>query len=59
MKVSVSDNVETKECLTNQKPWFNGMKTFSSVKVNPAPLNDPNVLEVFVVDEIATETGLA
>ncbi len=59
MKVNVSDSIEAKESLTNNKPWFNGVKQFSSVKVNPAPINDPNVLEINVVDEIKLDSGLA
>ena len=33
--VNVSDNIKTEESLSNNKPWFNGMKKFSSVKVLP------------------------
>ena len=59
MKIKVSDKIETKESLTNHKPWFNGMKTFSSVKVNPATLKEvPSILEINVVDEVTSETGL-
>ena len=33
--VRVSEKIETSENLTNNKPWFNGMKKFSSVKLLP------------------------
>jgi len=56
MKVDVSDQVETKESLTNSKPWFNGVKKFSSVKVNPPQEN--SVLEINVSDEVKADGGL-
>lgn len=54
MKIKVSDKIQTKEGLTNYKPWFNGLKKFSSVKVNPAPLGDSSILKINVVDSIAS-----
>lgn len=56
--VNISDEVTIKESLVNNKPWFNGTKTFSSIKVNPAPINDPNVLEIYIVDGITADSGL-
>ena len=35
LSLEVSENIDTKENLTNNKPWFNGLKKFSSVKVLP------------------------
>ena len=40
MDINSSEKVKTSENLTNNKPWFNGNKKFSSVKVNPARLED-------------------
>ena len=57
MKVNVNDKVETKESLTNNKPWFNGMKQFSSVKVNP-PQKKKLVLKINVSDSVAAESDL-
>jgi len=53
MKVKVKDEVKLKEKLTNNKPWFNGMHTFSSVKIIPGYQEDtPSVLEVNVSDNV-------
>lgn len=57
MKIDISDKIEIKEDLKNHKPWFNGMKVFSSVKINP-PQVPPDVLEINVSDGIMTESGL-
>lgn len=36
LNINVSDTITITESITNKKPWFNGMKTFTSVKVEPA-----------------------
>lgn len=54
--VKTTDNIEVKEKLTNQKPWFNGAHTFSSVKVNP-PQNPPP-LGINVSDSVNTKDKL-
>ena len=35
LKIKVNDKISTIENLFNFKRWFNGLKKFSSVKVNP------------------------
>ena len=35
MKIDTFETVTTNENLINWKLWFNGMKKFSSIKVNP------------------------
>ena len=54
--INVSDNVEAKENLINNKPWFNGTKRFSSVKVNAAPLEEPqtSTLAINVADDVGS-----
>lgn len=35
LNINVGDEANVGESLNNQKPWFNGMKEFPSVKVLP------------------------
>lgn len=39
LELNASEKVQVEENLSNHKPWFNGIKTFSSVKVNPHDKN--------------------
>ena len=58
MNVFVDESVYTKESLLNQRPWFNGVKTFSSVKISPPPVEElplqqeetPSSLDISVID---------
>lgn len=61
MEVKINDQVETKEKLTNEKPWFNGIHTFSSVKIVPGQegLKEDSVLKISVSDGIGASGGLA
>ena len=58
LKIRKSDGVKTEESLTNNKKWFNGVHSFSSVKINPARKKDDNVLEINVSDGISASGGL-
>ena len=56
MDINSFDNVETSENLTNNKPWFNGNKKFSSVKVGPPKQEDnPPDLGIHVYDKAETK----
>jgi hypothetical protein len=55
--INTKDNLEVEEKLTNEKPWFNGVKSFSSVKVNPSR-EPPTVLKINVNDAVSTKGGL-
>lgn len=58
MKVQTFETVTTSENITNWKLWFNGMKKFSAIKINPPqtpkePEEDtPPDLGVHVSDEV-------
>lgn len=59
LKVKVKNEVGVEERLTNTKPWFNGVHTFSSVKINNAPVKEEeNVLKVNVADGVGAKGGL-
>lgn len=59
MDIHTQETVETKENLENKKPWFNGAKTFTSVKVTPVPLNStPPDLGIHITENVNTEEKL-
>jgi hypothetical protein len=52
MKVRVLDSTEPKEILDKDKPWFNGMHRFRTVKIDtPA---QPKNLSICVGDTVKT-----
>lgn len=53
MKIKTKEKVDTKENLKNYKRWFNGMKEFSSVKVEPVQTNPPD-LGIHITDVVDT-----
>lgn len=52
-KVKSKENVAVGENLKNHKRWFNGMKEFSSVKVEPVQINPPD-LGIHITDIVDT-----
>lgn len=46
-----TEEITVTENLLNRKHWFNGMKVFSSVKVLPARLNEPD-LGIYILETI-------
>jgi len=58
MDIKTKDNITISENLTNHKRWFNGMKKFSSVKVEPHQENPPD-LGIHVEDTIDTSEKIS
>jgi len=52
-QINVSDETKVEDVTTNNKSWFNGVHTFSSVKINP-PQEQPNKLFINVSETVIT-----
>lgn len=57
MDIKTSDEVDTEENLINTKPWFNGSKRFSSIKVEP-PQESSSDLVINVFDKVNSDEHL-